>query len=230
MSVGSAPSGQADVEAAVGRLELRDLERAVRVVALRRREVDEQVGPVADAEVVEPDRPLAGRRLDQRRRAPAEVEVVGAVELAGARRRRRPTAWASARAPASARRLRTARRGHRRAWRSARASRAARSAAAAATGGSTSSVRIQIGDRRYHATGANTTSAATAAMAAGHRVAARDRRPVVAAREEEHADDRRGAQRHREVAVVVEEGEQAAAKITEDRHGAASWRTAVTAR
>ena len=60
---------------------------ALGVVVRRRRQVDVQVGPVADAEVLEPEVEAPWLDLDDRGGAAAEVEVVGAGELA---RRDRP--------------------------------------------------------------------------------------------------------------------------------------------
>ena len=204
MSVGSAPSGRRTLKLPSVALSFATSSAPSVVVALRRREVDVQVGPVADAEVVEPDRPLAGRRLDQRRRAAAEVEVVRARERRRSAARRRPMAWASARAPGSARQLRTAQ----------------RTPPATAVGSRRRGRRARLGggDRRLDELGPDPDRRQEVPRdgredddrrdcrdAAGQRVAPRDRRPVAAAREEEHADDRRGAERHREVAVVVEE-------------------------
>ena len=213
MSVGSVARREADVEAAVGRLELRRPPARRRRVRFGR-QVDVQVRPVPDAEVLEPDRPLAWRGLDQRAvpRPKWKSSVPWNSPNGGLRGPRLGVgsgpAWlAAADGPRTGERRR---RGGRRRCRG-RGSR----------GGDR---RLdELGpdpDRRHAGTRrpARTPRAPRPQRSPLATVPARDRRPVVPACEEEHADDHHGAQRHREVAVVVQEGEQAAAKVAEDRH------------
>ena len=82
-SAGSVPGGQRVPEGTVRGLEPAELERPRRVVVDGRRQVDVEVRAVADGEVLEPEDVRAGRRLDDRGRAAAEMEVVGAVERSG---------------------------------------------------------------------------------------------------------------------------------------------------
>ena len=67
-------------ERAVGGLKDAHFERATGVVVGVRRQVDVEVRPVPDGEILETERVPSGRRLDDRRRATSEMEVIGAVE------------------------------------------------------------------------------------------------------------------------------------------------------
>ena len=80
---GVGAGGQRVPEGTVRGLEPAELERPRRVVVDGRRQVDVEVRAVADGEVLEPEDVRAGCRLDDRGRAAAEVEVVGAVERSG---------------------------------------------------------------------------------------------------------------------------------------------------
>ena len=150
---------QVVAERTVGRLELAELERPLREPIGRGREVDEQVGPVADREVLEPEVEPARRRLDDRGGAAAEVEVVGAVE-------RPPVSTRDRRERRRRRRGRRARPSGRATAPPGRSSRPGVGAAAgvelatAPTGaGSTSAVRMKIGDARYQVSGTPTARA-----------------------------------------------------------------------
>src|SRR6186997_1476545 len=80
--------GQVVAECAVGRLELAELQRVVRVAVGIGRQVDIEVGAVADREVLESQVVTPRRDLDDRRGPTAEMEVIGALEGAAGERDR----------------------------------------------------------------------------------------------------------------------------------------------
>ena len=127
---------------------------SVGVPVRRRREVDKQVGAVADREVVEAEAVAARRRLDDRRGPAPEVEVVGAVERAARHDGRLRTGSArpsgSGTESRSERRTRTLTRPGSRSERPAVGRRRGASDRHRVCA-STSDVRRKIGDARYHA-------------------------------------------------------------------------------
>ena len=70
------------VEGAVRALERAEVDRRVVVAVRVRREVDEEVGSVADRELLEPQDVSAGFAFDEERVSVSEVEAVGTLELA----------------------------------------------------------------------------------------------------------------------------------------------------